>query len=103
LHATICEPRRRFHFADGADEQDIDFSTEGGNCYFVSTVQEIQVAIQTLSPDQHGELERWWDAYQEKGWDAKLAHDSKPGGRLENILREIDADIDAGRVTSFPK
>ena len=65
----------------------------------MSTVQEIQAAIETLSSAQSLELERWWDAYQEKAWDKKLALDSQPGGRLSVILREVDADIDAGKVT----
>jgi hypothetical protein len=69
----------------------------------MSSVQQIQIAIQRLPEAEYQELERWWEAYQEQLWDQKLARDSKPGGRLEKFLREVDADIDAGNVTAFPK
>jgi len=69
----------------------------------VSTVDEIQSAIQQLPEPEYLRLERWWEAFQEQIWDAKLERDSKSGGRLESFLREIDADIDSGNVTSFPQ
>jgi hypothetical protein len=69
----------------------------------MSSLQEIQSAIQKLPKAEYQELHRWWESYDEQLWDAKLAQDSKPGGRLQEILREVDADIDAGRLTAFPK
>jgi hypothetical protein len=69
----------------------------------VSSVAEIQAAIQKLPEAEYRNLERWWQSYQEQHWDATLAHDSKPGGRLEQILREVDADIDSGNVSKFPR
>ena len=69
----------------------------------MSTVNEIQKAIQHLPEPEYRELERWWAEHQDQLWDGKLARDSKPGGRLESFLREVDADIDAGNITDFPK
>jgi hypothetical protein len=69
----------------------------------MSSVQQIQIAIQELPETEYQELAWWWDAHQERFWDEKLARDSKPGGRLENFLREVDADIDAGNVTAIPR
>ena len=69
----------------------------------MSSVQDIQSAIQKLPEAEYRNLERWWQAYHEQHWDARLAEDSKPGGRLDKILQEVDADIDSGDVTAFPK
>jgi hypothetical protein len=69
----------------------------------MSTVKEIQSAIESLSPAENRELLDWLEARRERSWDAQLAADSQPGGRMEDLLREIDADIDAGKVTAFPK
>ena len=67
------------------------------------SVKEIQSAIQALPPTEYAELQNWWERYQEQLWDEKLARDSGPQGRLRSILREVDADIDNGNVTSFPR
>jgi hypothetical protein len=69
----------------------------------MSSVQEIQKAIEKLPETDYRMLERWWEAYQEEHWDAVLDRDSKENGRLSNILAEVDADIDAGNVTDFPR
>jgi len=74
-----------------------------GNYIAVSTVDEIQSAVQQLPESEYLRLERWWELFQEQIWDAKLASDSKSGGRLESFLREIDADIDSGNLKSFPQ
>jgi len=69
----------------------------------VSSVQDIQSAIQKLPEAEYRNFERWWHAYHEQHWDAQLAEGSKPGGRLAKILQEVDADIDSGNVTDFPR
>jgi hypothetical protein len=69
----------------------------------MSTVQEIQVAIQELHPDQYQQLAKWWEQHNDRLWDAQIGNDSQPGGRLRKLLTRIDSDIDAGHVTSFPK
>jgi hypothetical protein len=61
------------------------------------------MAIRGLPEADYHELQRWWEAYQEQLWDEQLARDSKPGGRLEKFLRDVDADIDSGNLTPFPK
>ena len=69
----------------------------------MSTVHEIEAAISKLPRQDFAALERWWNEYREKLWDAQLAEDSKAGGRLAKFLAEVDADIDAGKTTPFPK
>jgi hypothetical protein len=69
----------------------------------MSSVQQIQSAIQELPEAEYQELARWWETYEERLWDEKLARDSKPGGRLDKFLRDVDADIDSGNVTPFPR
>ena len=69
----------------------------------MSTVAEIEQAIQRLPPDDYRKLEGWWDQHREQVWDEQLAADSRPEGRLAGLLSEVDADFDAGRVTNFPR
>jgi hypothetical protein len=85
------------------DLKHVDSLPEFTHLYYVSSVQEIQAAIQKLPEAEYQSLERWWQAFQEQHWDAKLAQDSKPGGRLSRILDELDADIDSGNVSKFPR
>jgi hypothetical protein len=81
----------------------IDFFVCVLDLWLMSSVEQIQSAIQQLPEAEYHELAGWWEAYEEQVWDEKLARDSKPDGRLDKFLREIDADIDSGHLTSFPK
>lgn len=102
-HLINCEDRREEIFSGKGKSAGLILSGQCGNYMAVSTVDEIQSAIQQLPEPEYLRLERWWEAFQEQIWDAKLERDSKSGGRLESFLREIDADIDSGNVTSFPQ
>jgi hypothetical protein len=81
----------------------IDFLTCVPDVGFMSSVEQIQSAIRKLPEAEYQELARWWEAHEEQLWDEKRARDSQAGGRLEKLLREVDADIDSGNLTSFPK
>ena len=69
----------------------------------MSTVQEIETAIAKLPRQDFAALERWWNDYLDKVWYAQLAEDAQPDGRLSKFLSQVDADIDAGQTTPFPK
>ena len=63
----------------------------------VSTVQDIESAIEQLPADQRWALlqrlqDRLWE-----DWDRQIESDYK-AGRLDGLLSEVESDIAAGRV-----
>lgn len=69
----------------------------------MSGLADIRQAILQLSAADRVELERWWDEHREAEWDEQLAADARPDGRLAGLLARVDADIDAGRTTPWPR
>jgi hypothetical protein len=67
----------------------------------MSTVAEIKSAIDKLSLSERGELERWLHGWTDDEWDRQIAQDAA-AGRLDKLLSEVDADIEAGRLRELP-
>jgi hypothetical protein len=67
----------------------------------VSTVQEIKAAVEQLSFEQRPELAAWLHGWKDDEWDQQMKHDIA-GGKLDNVLREVDGDIRAGRLRDMP-
>ena len=63
----------------------------------MSTVTEIQAAIEKLSPSERIELERWFAELRADAWDAQIEEDIK-AGRLDHLIAQAEADIAAGRT-----
>ena len=63
----------------------------------MSTVTEIQHAIEHLSATEQWQLARWFEEELEDAWDAQIEEDIK-GGRLNHLISKAEADIAAGRV-----
>ena len=61
------------------------------------SVQELQKALQSLEPSELDEFMRWASEYYHARWDAQIVDDLAVG-RLDHILDEVRADIEAGRV-----
>ncbi len=54
--------------------------------YFsVSTVEEIQQAIEKLSLSERGKLAKWFNGWEDDDWDKQMAADFAPGGRYEHV------------------
>jgi hypothetical protein len=68
----------------------------------MSTVEEIEAAIQKLSPKELDVLLQWIGDYVDDAWDSQMKSDAK-NGRFDKLLSQIDSDIQAGRVTNFPR
>jgi len=66
----------------------------------MTTVQEIKVAIDKLSPDEQADLIAWFDAKFD-AWDRQIVEDAK-AGKLDAWLKEVDAEIDNGNLREFP-
>ena len=63
----------------------------------MSTVPEIQAAIEKLSPTEKLELEKWFAEAQADAWDAQIEADIK-AGRLDHLIAQAESDIAAGRT-----
>jgi hypothetical protein len=68
----------------------------------MSTVEEIKHAVQELSPEDRAEFAKWFNGWEDDDWDRQMQRDARHG-KLDALLGEVDADIDAGRVTEFPR
>ena len=63
----------------------------------MSTIEEIEAAIRTLSADDQYRLAQRIQDVLWEAWDRQIEEDAETG-RLDHILAEVDADIAAGRV-----
>ena len=66
----------------------------------MSTVQDIEAAIQVLPREEFSKLWQWWDSYREATWDRQIEADLA-AGKLDKLLAEADCDFEAGRCTSY--
>jgi uncharacterized protein YfaT (DUF1175 family) len=64
----------------------------------MSTVEEIEAAIQQLSPDQMVAFRAWYAEFDAAAWDRQIAED-EAAGRLDWLINEALDDLDAGRCT----
>ena len=71
---------------------------EGGFLPPMSTVEEIEAAIQQLSPDQMAVFRAWYAEFDAAAWDRRIAED-EAAGRLDWLIQEALDDLDAGRCT----
>lgn len=67
----------------------------------MSTVQEIESAIQSLPREELSKLWQWWDEYREAAWDRQIEADLV-AGKLDKLLAEADRDFEAGRCQPLP-
>ena len=71
---------------------------EVGILTFMSTVEEIEAAIQRLSPDDMAAFRAWYAAFDAAAWDRQIAEDDA-AGRLDWLMKDALDDLDAGRCT----
>ena len=53
--------------------------------YSMSTVEEIQTAIEKLSLSERGRIAKWFNGWVDDDWDKQMAKDFGPGGRYEHV------------------
>ena len=61
----------------------------------MSTVEDIEKAIKSLTPDDHARLRDWFDEYDAELFDQKLERDAK-AGKLDKLIAKALANADAG-------
>jgi len=65
------------------------------------SLAEIKSAIEQLSFEERAELAAWLHGWNDDEWDEQMKRDIA-AGKLDNVLREVEADIKAGRVREMP-
>ena len=68
----------------------------------MSTVEEIQQAIEKLSLSERGKLAKWFNGWEDDEWDKQMAADFSPGGRYEHVPGRIDDEIKRGPLRDLP-
>jgi hypothetical protein len=64
----------------------------------MSTVEELEAAVQQLSPEDRAAFRAWFSQFDADEWDRKLDADVA-AGRLDWLVAEALADRQAGRCT----
>ena len=67
----------------------------------MSTVAEIEKAIQKLSPQEIKAVAEWLAEFREEMWDQQIAADAK-AGKLDKLMEEAKQDYRAGRCKPLP-
>jgi peptide subunit release factor 1 (eRF1) len=67
----------------------------------MSTVQEIETAIQKLKPQEIHEVADWLQELREELWDKQIDAGAK-AGRLDKLMEEAKQDYLAGRCKPLP-
>jgi hypothetical protein len=64
----------------------------------MSTVEELEAAVQRLTPEERAAFRAWFAEFDAQEWDRKLEADAS-AGRLDWLVAEALADRQAGRCT----
>lgn len=68
----------------------------------MSTVQEIEAAIEKLPRRELWQLKAHLDRRCEADWDAQIEEDARPGGPLDKLAQQAMSEFKAGRCTPLP-
>jgi len=67
----------------------------------MSTVAEIELAIEKLTSSQLSELSQWFEEFVAKAWDDKMEADAK-AGKFDRMIEEVKRAKAAGELIDFP-
>jgi hypothetical protein len=65
------------------------------------SVEQIKTAIEQLSFEERAELAAWFHGWKDDEWDEQMKRDVAEG-KLDDVLREVEDDIAAGRLRDMP-
>jgi hypothetical protein len=63
----------------------------------MSTIQEIQIAVSQLDPEDLSRFRAWFAEFDAQSWDDQIEGDAT-AGRLDALAEEAHADFRAGRT-----
>ena len=96
-HRSIAVVRK----AIGRWTEELRLKQRGGKVPTMSTVQEIERAIEHLPADEFFKLGEWFDDQRERLWDERIARDAQ-SGRLDFLIEEARAARKSGTLRPFP-
>ena len=107
--STIAMPAERYHDARRRCRESDEYEFAPRNAALaaqhsvgiltsMSSVEEIEAAIQQLSPDEMAAFRAWYAEFDAAAWDRQIAED-EAAGRLDWLINEALDDLDAGRCT----
>ena len=67
----------------------------------MSTVEEIKAAIAALSLAERAEIARSLFGWEDDAWDRQIAEDIS-AGRLDQLMKQVDAEIEADDLLDPP-
>jgi hypothetical protein len=67
----------------------------------VVSIDQIKAAIEQLPLEERAELAAWLPGWKDDEWDAQTKRDVAEG-RLDDVVREVEDDIKAGRLRDMP-
>jgi hypothetical protein len=65
------------------------------------SIEQIKTAIEQLSFEERAELAAWFHGWKDDDWDEQMKRDVADG-KLDDVLREVEDDIAAGRLRDMP-
>jgi hypothetical protein len=74
--------------------------SEKNHHHFMSTLEQIETAILTLSPDEFQRLRQWFSDVDYQRWDEQLEKDIADG-KLEDLAAEAIAEFKAGQCSEI--
>jgi hypothetical protein len=66
----------------------------------MSTIDELEQAVSSLTRDELSEFRRWFDDYDQRAWDREIEQDI-PAGRLDSLIEEALAEHRDGRTRAL--
>lgn len=67
----------------------------------MSTLQEIKAVIPKLTLEERAEVARCLHQWEDDEWDQQMKRDVAEG-KLNKLLKKVDADIAQGNLSSLP-
>jgi hypothetical protein len=80
---------------------DLRLRTAATTIFQPMSLAEIKIAIEQLSFEERAELAAWLHGWSHDEWDDQMKRDIA-SGKLDDVLREVEEDIKAGRTREMP-
>ena len=69
----------------------------------MTKVEQIRSEIEQLAPRERAELNALLQNWTEDDWDRQMAADAAPGGKLDRMRQQAEAEARTGKLRDFPK